>query len=344
MKNIQIIHLGLGHVGKRVMEMILKNRLKLQKDFGINLNYVAVFNSKGGYYNPKGLGMSDIGKIQAKLIPDDVIKHAHKPFIVIDTTASSEIFPVLEQALEKGGYAVLSNKKPLSSGFKIFQNLQKLAQGRLFYEATVGAGLPVIYTLNYLLKAGDEISEIEGCFSGTLGFITSSLEDGMSYSKAIEKARELGFTEPDPRDDLSGMDIARKALILSRLLGHKLEIKDIECTPFYDTSLANLSIPNFLKETKSFDKKYAELFSKALKNNMTYRYVATVNKSGINIGLKQIPLSSPIGNLKGPDNIVIFRTKYYNKNPLVIQGPGAGIDVTSAGVFGDILQIINQIK
>lgn len=323
MKTIFIIHIGMGRVGKRVKELIDE-----VKDY--RLKYHAAFTSKGpvvSSYATSGEALHDIDL----------------PFILIDTTASDETLPFLIGAIKKGGYVVLSNKKPITGTQQDFDRLMKSAGDRVYFETTVGAGLPVISTLKTLLTTGDTIISIEGCLSGTLGFVCSAMGKGVLYSEAVAQAKEQGFTEPDPRDDLSGMDVARKALILGRMIGLTLELKDIQRTSFYPDRFASCSVEEFLERAREANQEYGDRFAAARKKKSTLRYIASIRPTGISVGLTEVPLSSPMGRIAGPDNLIRFETKRYSEHPLVIQGPGAGIDVTAAGVMGDIVHILQNI-
>lgn len=341
MKTINLIHFGIGKVGRELVKMVLENRKKIKKDFGIVLNYCGVFTSKGGIFNKDGLAGEDLKKFPNKF--DSSTNHALKfiprPCIVVDTTSSNEIIALLETFLKKGAYVVLSNKKPLTASNNQFKKLHAVGSSRLFYETTVGAGLPVIRTLKTLIATGDEVIEISGCFSGTLGFICSALEDGMSFSSSVKKAKDLGFTEADPRDDLSGTDVGRKALILARIIGMNLEMKDIKLRPLFPDSYSKYSVGDFMENTKNLDEGYRKKFLNARKKGNTFRFIAKVSNSTCTVALTEVSKNSDLGNLKGPDNMIIFKTKRYFERPIVIKGPGAGPEVTAAGLLGDILTI-----
>lgn len=237
-------------------------------------------------------------------------------------------------------YAVLSNKKPLADKLSNFTKLLHAGNERLAFETTVGAGLPVIKIIKELLATGDEIIEITGCFSGTLGFICSALENGEGFYQTVILAKKTGLTESDPRDDLYGTDVARKALILGRLLGKKISLKDIDITPFYLDLERQYSLRAFMEDLQDEDDKYKDRFYEAKQNNKTLRYIANITEKKITVGLSEVQKDSPLGSLTGPDNMIIIKTKRYFTNPIVIRGPGAGLEVTAAGVFGDILSLI----
>jgi homoserine dehydrogenase len=353
MKKYHIIHFGIGNVGKTFIAQLFANREKIKRDFDIDLQYCGMFGSKGGFFKSSGFSEAEVKKnvsaLQIPKITDPLpfLKSLNNTFsknaIIVNTTTSSEMVSILSYGLKNGLYAVASNKRPLAQSQSEFEKLQKYGKSRFRFETTVGAGLPVISILKQLLATGDEIVEISGCFSGTLGFICTSLENGMSFSNSVRFAKEKGFTETDPREDLSGTDVARKAIIFARLLGKEIEIDELAVTSFFPESFKKYSVAEFMDNAAELDNKYATLFSNAAKNNNALRYIATVTKKKVSVGLKEVPKNSTFGSLSGPDNMIVFKTKRYFDNPLIIQGPGAGLEVTAAGVFGDILALVAGI-
>lgn len=348
MKRFYIFHLGIGNVGRNLVLQIIDQMDALRDKYLIDLVYCGLYNSHGGYFDTEGFEKSKLVNILAELVGKkardsrnmlDMVNEMHQPFILIDTTSSEKTFSMIFSTLARGGYAVLSNKKPLTIRQEQYDLLHQLGQERLFYETTVGAGLPVIRTLKTLLATGDEILEIKGCFSGTLGFLFSAIEDGSKFSGAVIAAKEKGYTEPDPRDDLSGLDVARKALILSRILGRHIELSDIDLISLYPESMGNLTVNEFLRKVNQLDDLYQRKIDDAKKKDQTLRFVATITARKCTVGLEKVSKNSDLGGLKGPDNMIIFKTKRYLDRPLVVKGPGAGPEVTAAGVLGDILQI-----
>lgn len=205
------------------------------------------------------------------------------------------------------------------------------------YEATVGAGLPIVVTTNLLRDTGDQVQRIEGGLSGTLGFLLSSIEQGQPYSAAVREAKALGWTEPDPRDDLGGVDVARKALILARTLGYQWNLSDITIEPLYPAEFADLSIAEFMAQLEQLDPGYAQRQAEAVAQGQTLRYVAAITSEGARVGLQAVAKDSPLGSLKGPDNMVAWTTNRYQERPLVVRGPGAGVEVTASAVLFDLL-------
>jgi aspartokinase/homoserine dehydrogenase 1 len=268
---------------------------------------------------------------------------SHRP-ILVDLT-SEETAPLLQEALERGFHVVLANKKPLAVPLIAFDRMIASARERRLsfrYEATAGAGLPVLDTLAKLREAGDRVDTIAGCFSGTIGFLMTSLEEGTKFSDAVREAWKRGYTEPDPRDDLGGVDVARKALILARTLGRRVELSDIALEPLYPAALDDADPKRFIEKLAALDDEYARRASQARDEGRVLRYVATIARHDIRVGIEAVPQSSPMGRLRGTDNQVAIYTKRYKTNPLVVTGPGAGAEVTAAGVLNDIVAITTE--
>ena len=225
------------------------------------------------------------------------------------------------------------------------KGLAKLAAARgrrMLHEATVGAGLPVIDTINKLVASGDRILQIEGCPSGTLGFLFSEMSRGTKFSVALQSAMAKGYTEPDPRDDLSGMDVARKALILGRLLGHSGELGDIKVESLVPVPMRRMPLADFLAHASEVDSEWSTRVSDAQARGEVLRYRIIVTGKSVRVGVVAVDASSPLGALGGTDNLFAFTTMRYKTNPLVITGPGAGAGVTAAGVFTDVLTLAEQ--
>ncbi|KAF6151952.1 hypothetical protein GIB67_010526 [Kingdonia uniflora] len=257
----------------------------------------------------------------------------------VDCTASSETVGVLCRVVELGCCVVLANKKPLTSDMDDYEKLV-LHPRHIRHESTVGAGLPVITSINRLLASGDTIARIIGSLSGTLGYVMSEVEDGKPFSEVVKAAKGLGYTEPDPRDDLSGMDVARKALILARLLGWRINMDNIKVESLYPQEMGpnTMSLDDFMASgLPSLDKDIEEKTKVASINGNVLRYVCMIEGSSCLVGIKELPKDSPLGRLRGSDNVVEIYSRCYSELPLVIQGAGAGNDTTAAGVLADIL-------
>lgn len=345
MKEINLMLLGPGQVGKKFIEYFKNNKEKLATKYELDLNFVGIFDSKSGIVNLKGINLDTFkSEMSNEIDPISFVQKVNKPLVAIDTSASLETYKVMDEVLKHDGFVVMSNKKPLSEDINIFDSLYTKYGNRLYFETTVGAGLPIISTIQELMDTGDEILNISGCFSGTLGYIFSLLQEGKNFSDAILEAKNMGYTEPDPRDDLSGLDVARKGLILNRLMGGRISLTDIELPSLYLADMNKLSVERFCLDVSSLNGKYKELVNEATGKGQVIKYVVDVNKDTCKIGVRNIDSKSDIGGLNGPDNICVIKTRRYNKNPLVIKGPGAGLDVTATGVFGDLVKIVKILS
>lgn len=345
MKTISIIHLGPGTVGTALQDMLYAHMPYLKDRYQTDLRYVACLRSRSGICNPSGLSKSVTDAFERNAKPYDLAEllpgFVGTP-VLIDTTATLDTLPSIRVVLQAGGLAIMANKKPLSEEYHHFEALIHQHPGRVWYETTVGAGLPIIHALRSMLETGDQIISLKGCFSGTLGYVCSQMESGIPYAQAVSDAKDLGFTEPDPRDDLSGMDVARKALILARMIGQKKEISEISIDPFFDPSQADGSIEDFMASLAEIGPSFDQQMEQAQTDGNTLRYCAQITPAEVSVGVQEVPQQSPLGSLNGPDNIIVMQTERYKQNPLVIQGPGAGPDVTAAGVFGDLLTVIRS--
>lgn len=231
----------------------------------------------------------------------------------------------------------LANKKPLSEDLAAFRALTA-DPSLIGYEATVGAGLPVICTLQRMIDSGDEVTRAEGQLSGTLGYILSALQQGGKFSDIVREAKAQGFTEPDPRDDLSGTDVARKALILARTMGEDISMDQLTVEALYPSSFADLPLDEFMDRLPELDDEIDAKVRKASEANEMLRYAAVVEPGKpISVGLVQVKSDAPLASLQGTDNLVSFSSKWYNNSPTVVRGPGAGLEVTAAGVLADFL-------
>ncbi|MGN6391416.1 MAG: hypothetical protein ACTHM9_04075, partial [Gemmatimonadales bacterium] len=248
----------------------------------------------------------------------------------------------LELGLMHGMDLVLANKRPLAGRRAVSEALWQTARARgrrVLHEATVGAGLPIIDTYHKLIESGDRVERIDGLLSGTLGFVLTELMSGAPFSRAVRTAMSRGYTEPDPREDLSGMDVARKALILARLLGFQGELARTAVESLVPKWARTIPLEEFLDRLDELDADWRRRAEAAARTGAVLRYVATVTPSRIAVGLRAVPATSPLAALKGTDNQVVFTTARYKSNPLVITGPGAGAAVTAAGVLNDILRL-----
>jgi len=256
--------------------------------------------------------------------------------IVVDVTAVPGLEPTLDRALELGYGVVLANKKAFAGPWATAQRY--FHHPRVRHESTVGGGQPVIATLRYLLDTNDPIDEIQGQLSGTLGFICQQLDQGVAFSTAVAEAKRRGYTEPDPREDLGGLDVMRKVMILGRMAGWPLETSDIEVESLYTPELAALSVPDFMARIGALDEGMRQRVAEARANGQVLRYLAQVRDGRGVVGLTPVPAGSALANLK----FISFRTGRYDDEPLMICGKGAGVEMTAAGVVGDMVDLVRE--
>ena len=269
----------------------------------------------------------------------DYIPHT----VIIDCTASAEVAANYRAWLGRGIHVVTPNKKANSGPLPYYRALQEARRSagtHYLYEATVGAGLPIIQTLRDLRETGDDITRIEGIFSGTLAYLFNVFDGREAFSSIVRAAKQKGYTEPDPRDDLSGMDVARKLIILGREMGLTLEMSDVEVTGLVPASLANVSVEEFMARLPEFDAEMAALLAGAKSKHQVLRYVGRIEACGkATVGLTHLDAKHAFANIALTDNVVRFATRRYCDNPLIVQGPGAGPEVTAGGVFADLLRL-----
>lgn len=354
-RDIPIIQIGLGGVGRALAHQILAVRDTLAQRYGFSLAYHVLADRSGTLAAPTALAAHQVeAALNAKAAGQGLatLPGAHPdnqwlsllpptPCIVVDVTATAATEAGLLAAVAAGHRVVLANKRPLTTSYATFLALTQ--HGATRYEATVGAGLPILATLQSLLDSGDRLHHLNAAMSGTLGFLCSTLEANTPLSIAVTEARTLGFTEPDPRDDLSGADVARKALILARTGGLAWEPAMISAEPWYPETLATGSVETFMERLPELDADYAARVTKARDHGEVLRYAASIDPTGATVGLKSVPLNHPLASLQGPDNLFSFTTSRYATRPLIIRGPGAGVEVTATGVLGDIIATAREM-
>lgn len=360
-KTVSIFQFGIGGVGQAFIEQVLLKYVQLrQKEIGLELN---IFDST--HYltfkvpekkallsellllKKEGKKLKDFPGAKKRTQSENVFTKENKHKIFLDLTASEKMVPIIQQALKNNCHLVLANKKGLAGSNDSFFSLQELAKKKglsIKYETTVGAGLPIVQILKNLIRSGDKIVSIKGLLSGTLVFLFSQMEKGKDFSVVLRDAKEKGYTEPDPREDLSGLDVARKLSILVRTIGRECSINKLELPSLYSKELNKLPLNQFLKELESEDKKWRGKNRQSFEKGRVLRYLATWNfRRGINIidiGVKEIDSNSILGALEGTDNYFEVLTCDYSNRPLILTGPGAGVTVTAAGVWSDLLAII----
>ena len=265
--------------------------------------------------------------------------------VIVDCTSSQQLADQYADFLREGFHVVTPNKKANTSSWEYYQQIRAAAEKtrrKFLYDTNVGAGLPVIENLQNLLNAGDELIRFNGILSGSLSYIFGMLDDGVSLSEATTKARELGFTEPDPRDDLSGMDVARKLLILAREAGMALELSDIEIEAVLPEKLLSLAdADEFMQQLPSLDAEFSARAAKARDEGKVLRFVGAIDEQGhCSVKIAAVDGNDPLFKVKNGENALAFYSRYYQPLPLVLRGYGAGNDVTAAGVFADLLRTL----
>jgi aspartokinase/homoserine dehydrogenase 1 len=353
-KHLAVILVGVGNIGSALLSQLQQQRSFLLSQ-GYDVRVCGIANSKQYVLDAAGI---DLGSWREKLnrsqrtmsLGDFANQIGRMDFInavLVDCTASSVVVDAYPDFVNANLHIVTPNKKANVLPWSRYSSLLELMKSRqkhFLYEANVGAGLPVISTLTDLISSGDQIVKVEGIFSGTLSYLFNHFDGAKPFSEFVREARQLGFTEPDPREDLSGGDVARKLLILARHLGMKLDMKDIK--------VENLVPPSLRKE--AFSESFYALFArsdaamkqrlqKARARGAVLRYVGTLKGPEASAGLKEVPPDHPFAGTKGSDNIIAITTQRYSRTPLVVQGPGAGADVTAMGVFSDILKLLHYL-
>ncbi len=341
---------GTGSIGSTLLKQIRSRQKELAMSQGLVLNVCGLANSKRMLIDENGL---DLDNWEERLKASESTSNIHAVLesikrlrllnsVLIDVTASDAVAKRYADFLAAGVHVVAANKKANTMEQGYYDRLTALANGHRLhyrYEATVGAGLPIISTLKSLRHSGDEILKIEGILSGTLGYLFATLSGQRPFSQIVRDAHKEGFTEPDPRDDLSGMDVARKLLILAREIGLKMELSDVHVESLVPNELMNGNLEGFWQKLPSLDTHYEALREKAAKEGCVLRYIATLENGACNVAVKQIERDHLLANSRATDNIIQITTRRYLDSPLTIQGPGAGREVTAGGIFADTISL-----
>lgn len=341
--------IGYGGVGRALARQIVAARARHAQRCDLRLEIVAISDSRGARIERAGfsddaLRALDAGKTAKGSFDryDAPALPALDPFVVedvilVDTTAGDAAVPALRRAAQsRRGGAVLANKLPLAGPLEWWDDI---TSGRARWETTCGSALPVISTLNTLLNSNDEILKIEGSLSGTLAFLSAQLEAGRPFGAAVREARERGYTEPDPRQDLGGRDAARKALILARMLGYRIGMEEVAIEPLYPASMDGLSVDEFLRAADALDAPMAARAAELTRGGRKLRYAAFIENGRCQVGLAGAEPDSKLGLIRATDSVVVFTTRYFSDNPVSVSGRGAGQEVTASGVLGDIVSL-----
>ena len=341
--------IGPGKVGSALLDQISAAAPRLRREVGLDLRLRAILSTKYLLADERDLG-SNWRDRDADFVDNDIdgfLKHliaAHLPHtVILDCSGSNAIAERYPAWLAAGIHVITPNKQAGAGPLERYRAIRAAAArggARFRYEATVGAGLPVISTLRDLLDTGDELLAVEGIFSGTLAWLFNKFDGSVPFSALVRQARELGYTEPDPRDDLSGTDVARKLVILAREAGRDLSLADVAVENLVPASMRAHDVAQFMAQLDQLDAPIAARYAQAQARDHVLRYVARLDRDGkASVGLVELPRTHAFANLRLTDNVVLFSTKRYSENPLVVQGPGAGPEVTAAGVFADLLRV-----
>ena len=350
-KVLNLFICGVGTVGGSLIEQIASQRKKLMEEHSLNLNVVGIANSRHAIFDREGLDLTNYRQALADSpesnilrMRDEIIKMNIFNSVFVDCTANSDVASLYSDFLEHNISVVAANKIAASSDYATYSHLKQIARQRnikFLFETNVGAGLPIINTINDLINSGDKILKIEAVLSGTLNFIFNMLSSEVPLSETVRLAQEKGYSEPDPRIDLSGKDVIRKLVILAREAGYAIEQSDVEANLFIPDELFEGSLENFWERLPDLDADFETERQKMESEKMRWRFIAKYQDGKGSVSLCKVNRHHPFYNLEGSNNIVLLTTERYKEYPMLIKGYGAGAGVTAAGVFADIMRIAN---
>lgn len=351
-KVLNLFVAGIGTVGSNLLKQIHLQQPKLMQQNGLKLNIVGVANSKKVLLNRAGISLDNYKEelmekgidSSPEILCNGILEMNIFNSVFVDCTASNEIAALYSRLMNGNVSVVAANKSAASSAYDNYQQLKETARHRgikFLFETNVGAGLPIINTMNDLINSGDHILKLEAVLSGTLNYIFNTISEKVPLSKAILMAREAGYSEPDPRIDLSGRDVIRKLVILAREAGYRVEQADVEKHLFIPDEYFNGSLDEFLKNITNLDADFERKRKEVEAENKRLRFVAKMENGKCEVGLQEVDSHHPFYELEGSNNIIMISTERYHEYPMIIKGYGAGADVTAAGVFADIISIAN---
>ncbi len=347
-KHLHLFIVGIGNVGSKLLAQLHQQQAYLQEHLRLQIKVIGIANSRNMYFDDDGINLLTwkdkiqqsepmyierfVENIQSKNLPNSVFA---------DVTANEQVAHSYDSLLQRSVSVVACNKIACSSPYQYYKKLKNLSKeynAQFLFETNVGAGLPVISSLNDLVRSGDQVNRIEAVLSGTLNFVFNHYDGSKSFAEVVKQAQTEGYTEPDPRLDLSGTDVMRKIMILARESGEKLEMEDITNHSFMPPACMQGTVADFYKEMANHEEHFLSLYKEAAEAGTKLKFVATYDNGKASVGLQQIPPQHDLYHLYGKDNVVLFYTNRYSEQPLVVKGAGAGAEVTASGVFADIIR------
>ena len=349
-KQVHLYICGVGNVGSKLIQQIYSQNKYLNENLLMNLRVAGLTNSTKMVFNDQGIQEEEFKDALHNGEPstphkfaEEIINRNLRNSVFVDVTANAKVVDIYEDLLKKSVSVVACNKIAASSNYENYKNLKNSAKNHncnFFFETNVGAGLPIIGTINDLMRSGDKITSIQAVLSGTLNFVFNNYDGSRTFSEVVRQAQKEGFTEPDPRLDLAGTDVARKILILAREAGYQLQFDEIENEAFLPAKCMEGSVEDFYQSMTEYEEHFRKLLEEAKAEGKILKYVADFKDGKAKVGLQKISPESDLYHLYGKDNIVIFKTLRYSEQPLVVKGAGAGAEVTASGVFADIVRSV----
>jgi aspartokinase/homoserine dehydrogenase 1 len=350
-RELHLFLVGVGTVGSRLLNQIRSQQDKLLSDHHLKVNLIGLSNSKKMIIDHNGIDIESYADLLSEGQPADlqlfttrIAELNLRNSVFIDCTAAVEVAESYKHHFNNYVSVVTANKIACSSAYENYRDLKNTAQAKgvkFIFETNVGAGLPIINTMNDLIKSGDRILELEAVLSGTLNYIFNTLDKDKPLSDVIRQAKELGFSEPDPRIDLSGVDVIRKLIILSRESGYKIEEKQVKVSPILPKECFEGDIEQFWQKVSKYDDEFEQKRAALEKNNQKWRFVARLKNGKASVSLAEVGTDHPLYHLEGSNNIIMITTERYKEHPMIIKGYGAGAEVTAAGMFADVIRIAN---